>query len=239
MAGGAYAAAHAHPDGESTAARLALTAAEYGYEGLVIRNHGDRPATYDSETLADAYGIDIVTAVEIRAEDPGQATGFVGSHRDRATIVAVHGGDRSINRWAVEQPAVDVLAHPTAGDDTDDGVDHVLARTAADNGVRIELSLAGVLRQEGGTRVRAIQELTRLWTLVDTYETPYVVSGDPASHLALRAPRELAALGKVIDVPADRIRDGLAEWGRLATRNRHRQSDAFVEPGVWQPDEQD
>ena len=232
---GAYAAVRTHPEGESTAARLALTAAEYGYDGIAIRNHGDHPAEYDREEIADTYGIDVVTGVEVRAEGPGQATGFVGSHRDRATIVAVHGGDRKMNEWAVTQPAVDVLAHPTAGDD--DGVDDVLARTAADNGVRLELSLASVLRAEGGTRVQAIQDLSRLWTLIETYETPYVVSIDPASHLALRAPRELAAVGEVIGVPGERIEAGLAEWGRLAERNRGRHSERFVEPGVWLSEE--
>ena len=38
---GMYEAVHARPDGEATVARLARTAADYGYEGVVVRNHGD------------------------------------------------------------------------------------------------------------------------------------------------------------------------------------------------------
>jgi ribonuclease P protein subunit Rpp30 (EC 3.1.26.5) len=95
------------------------------------------------------------------------------------------------------------------------------------------------VRAEGGTRVRGLRALKRAWKLIETYKTPYVVSTGARSHLDLRAPRELAAIGDVVGVPADRIRDGLAEWGRLAERNRHRQSDAFIEPGVWRPSEDD
>jgi len=224
-----YEAVHAHPDGEATVARLAATASEYGFDGVVVRNHGDARADYDADEIAETYGIDVVEGVEIRAEDPSRASGYVGSSRDSATVVAVHGGTNALNRFAVEQPSVDVLAHPMA----DDGdVNHVIAKTAADNGVRLELSFRQVLRSEGGRRVQALRDLRKLWELVGEYDTPYVVSADPRSHLQLRAPRELVALGDVVGIGADAVETGLAEWGELAERNRHRASDAFVEPGV-------
>ena len=149
-----YEAIHAHPDGTSTVARMASTAREYGYDGIVVRNHGDSPASYDPAAIRDQYGIDVVTGVEIRASDPSQASGFVGSHRVDQTLVLVHGGEPAINRFAVEQAAVDVLAHPMAGDGD---FNHVLAREAKRQGVRVEFPLEGVLRRSGGRRVRALQ----------------------------------------------------------------------------------
>ncbi|PSP91962.1 ribonuclease P [Halobacteriales archaeon QS_4_66_20] len=224
-----YEAVHARPDGDSTVARLALTASEYGYDGIVVRNHGDSPASYDLERIRETYGIDVVTAVEIRAEDPARASGFVGSHREDQTIVLVHGGDPAINRFAVEQPAVDVLAHPMAGDGD---FNHVLGQEAARNGVRVELSLRRVLRQSGGRRVRALGDLRKLRELLDDGDVPFVVSADARSHLQLRAPRELAAVGEVVGLDSSSIEEGLAEWQHLTERNRERQSDSFVEPGV-------
>jgi ribonuclease P/MRP protein subunit RPP1 len=225
-----YEGVHALPDGASTVARLAVTASEYGYDGVVVRNHGDQPASYDPGSIRERYGIDVVAGVEVRTAEPSRASGFVGTHREDATVVAVHGGDPAINRFAVEQPAVDILAHPMA----DDGdFDHVLAREAADNGVRIEVSLGPLIGRDGGQRVRDIRELRKLWEILDHYGTPYVVSADPGSHLALRAPRELQALGSVVGIDGDDVAAGLAEWGRLAERNRERSADSFVEPGVW------
>lgn len=224
-----YEAVHAYPDGDSTVARFALTASEYGFEGFVVRNHGDAPASYDPEAVWQKYGVDVVTGVEVRAEDPSRASGHVGSHRDSHTLVVVHGGTPEMNRFAVEQSAVDVLAHPMAGSGD---FNHVLAREAVEHGVRVEFSLGGVLRDAGGSRVRTLADLRKLRELVEQYDVPYVVSADPSSHLQLRAPRELQALGDAIGFTADGIRDGLQEWGRLAERNRERQSDSFVQPGV-------
>lgn len=222
-----YEAVHATPDGESTASRLALTAAEFGYDGLVIRNHGDRRADADFDAIPD--DVDLVFGIEVRGDSPQQLSGYVGNYRPEYDLLVVHGGTPAINRFAVEQAKVDVLAHPMAGDGD---FNHVLAKAAAENGVRVELSLRPALRRSGGQRVQALQSLSKLYELVDTYDVPFVVSADPRSHLQLRAPRELGALGEEIGLGAETVREGLAEWGRLAKRNRKRRSEEFIGPGV-------
>lgn len=224
-----YEGVHAHPDGDATVARHALTAAEYGYDGVVVRNHGDRQAEYDPDWVAAAYGIDVVVGVELRSDDRAQLSGLVSRYREARTVVCIHGGDDAVNRFACEQPAVDVLAHPIR-----DGGDfnHVLAKAAARNGVRVEFDLSPVLRAAGGTRVRALAALRKLREIVDHYDTPYVVSANPASHLELRAPRELVAVAAQAGFPPAWIREGLHEWGRLAARNRDRAAESFLSPGV-------
>lgn len=223
-----YEAVHARPDGESTVARMARTAAEQGYDGVVVRNHGDAMADYDADRIAEEYGIDVVDGVEIRAADRSRASGFLGSHRDRKTVVCLHGG--RLNRFAVEQDRVDVLAHPMREGD----VNHVIAKAAAANGVRLEFDLSDVLRADGGRRVQAVQGLRKLHDLVTKYDAPYVVSGDATSHLQLRASRELVAVGEVVGFEAEEVREGLREWGRIVERNRERRSEGFLEPGVRQ-----
>lgn len=224
-----YEAVHAHPDGQSTVARLAKTAADYGFEGVVVRNHADARAEYDPDRIRDEYGIDVVEGVEIRTDDRQSASGAVGNYRTTETIVAVHGGTNAMNRFAVEQAKVDVLAHPMAGDGD---INHVLVKAAVENGVRLEFDLSGALRQSGGRRVRTLQSLRKLREIVDHYDAPYVVSAEPTSHLEVRAPRELKALGEELGFTREFIEDGLAEWGRLAERNRHIHSESFIEPGV-------
>ncbi|MFW6436634.1 MAG: RNase P subunit p30 family protein, partial [Halococcoides sp.] len=201
-----YAAVLAHPEGESTVARFALTASEYGYEGIVVRNHGGHLPEYDAEAIAAEYGIDVVSGVEVRADDPSRASGFVGNHRAEKTIVAVHGGDPAINRFVVEQPAVDVLAHPMAGDGD---LNHVLARAARENGVRLEIDLGPLVRERAGDRVRALQGLGKLQELRAAYDVPAVCSLTPTSHLQLRAPREVLSLGEAAGFDRATIRAGL------------------------------
>ena len=223
-----YEAVHAHPDGESTVARLAATADEYGYEGVVVRNHGEARADYDAGPIREEYGVDVVRGVEIRADDPAQASGYLGSHRQDATVLVLHGGSTALNGFAVRQDRVDVLAHPMRHGD----LNHVLVKAAKEHGVRLEVNLAQVLRASGGRRVRALSGLRKLRELIEAIDAPYVVSGDATSHLELRAPRELFAVGEVIGFDPEDVEAGLAEWGRIAATNRERTSAAFVEPGV-------
>ncbi|PSQ10918.1 ribonuclease P [Halobacteriales archaeon QS_5_70_15] len=224
-----YEAVHAYPDGGATAARHAREAASLGYDGVVVRNHGDDPADYDAGAAAEEFDVDVVEGVEVRTDDRSQAAGLVGRFREEATLVCVHGGTPSINRYAVEDPRVDVLAHPMRGEGD---VNHVLARAAAENGVRLEFSLADVLRADGGPRVRAISGLGKLRELVADADARFVVSADPFTHLDWRGHRELVAVGELVGFDAGQVRAGLREWGRLAARNRERASESFMEPGV-------
>jgi len=221
-----YEAVHAHPDGESTAARVAATAGRMGYDGVVIRA---RTAAPDYAAVREASDIDVVDAVEVVAPDPERASGAVGGLRPDHTLLCVRGGTDRLNRFAVESERVDVLTRPMAdGGD----VNHVLANCAAANGVRIEFDFGPVLRTTGGERVRALRDLRKLRELVADADAPFVVSATPESHLQLRAPRELIAVGEAVGFDPETVRAGLCEWGDLAERNRHRQSESFVEPGV-------
>ncbi|MFD1684707.1 RNase P subunit p30 family protein [Halobellus litoreus] len=239
-----YEAVHAHPDGRSTAARFATTAERDGYDGVVVRA-GDAAPEYDR--LREACGVDVVDAAEIVAADPQHASGAVGNARTKHTVVIVSGGTNALNRFAVEQARVDVLVRPfegpigegTDGDgrngrrgDADGDFNHVLAKAARDNDVRIEVNLGPVLRDRGGHRVRHLTKLRKLQRLIDHYDAPYVVSANPTSHLQLRAPRDLAAVGEEIGLGDEWIREGLDEWGRLVARNRERRSESFIAPGV-------
>ncbi|MFC7175774.1 RNase P subunit p30 family protein [Halosegnis marinus] len=230
-----YEGVHAHPDGDATVARHALTAAEYGYEGVVVRNHGDRQADYDRAAVADEYDVDVVDAIELRTDDRSQLASLVKRYREERTLVAVHGGDDATNRFACESERVDVLAHPTRDDG---GFNHVLAKAAKRNGVRIEFDFGAVLRDDGGSRVRTLAALRKLREVVGYYDAPYVVSANPASHLELRAPRELVALAERAGFDPEWTREGLREWGRVAARNREVASDSFIEPGVRTEDDE-
>ncbi|MFC7098508.1 RNase P subunit p30 family protein [Halobaculum marinum] len=223
---GPYEAVTAYPEGDATVARFAQTARRYGYDGLVVRT---RTAEFDAEALRERYGVDVVPAVEVVADEPSSASGAVGNFRPDYPLVLVRGGTNALNRFAVEQDRVDVLAAPLSGDG---GFNHVLAKAAATHGTRVEFDFGPALRESGGARVQALRGLRKLREIVGHYDAPYVVSARPASHLHVRGPRELVALGRELGFDPDWVRDGLAEWGRLAARNRERLSAEFISPGV-------
>lgn len=221
-----YDAITAYPEGTSTVSRYAKTAANQGYDGLVVRT---RDAEYDAPAIGDRYGVDVVTGIEVDAESPDSVSGSIGNFRGECTLLMVRGGTNAVNRYAVEADRVDVLTQPMAGDGD---FNHVLARAAKTHGVRVEFDFGPVLRSSGGQRVQALRDLRKLRELVDQYDTPYVVSASATDHFGLRAPRELIGLGEQIGFSGAGIETGLAEWGRLAARNRERSDESFIAPGV-------
>lgn len=224
-----YEAAHVRANGETTPHRFALTAAQAGFDGLVLRNRQSNPATTDFQALSERYGIDVVDGIEIRAQEKATVSGAIGNRRPEAEILLVQGRDPDLNRFVAESSRVDVLANPMGGEGD---INHVIANTAAENGVALEVNLRAVLRESGASRIRAIKHLRKLRELIEDAGAPYVVSGAPQTHLAVRGPRELVAVGNEIGFDEAQIRTGLAAWGQIADRTRTRRDPSNVRPGV-------
>jgi ribonuclease P/MRP protein subunit RPP1 len=223
-----YEAVQVAPDGESTVARMAVTAADQGFDGIVVRTHGDARTDDDLPAVVEATGVDVVPGIEIRADGPAQASGYLGNYRADNVVVALQGGPERMNRFAVDQDRVDVLAHPTAAG----AFDEATAKAAAEHGVRIEFDLGPVVRGDGGPRVQTLRRLRTARDLVEHHDVPHVVTGGARSHLQVRPPRELVAVGATVGLGGEFVREGLAAWERLVERNRERLSDGFIEPGV-------
>lgn len=224
-----YEAVHVADDGRTTTARFAATLLDAGYDGMIIAADTDDPPEYDVETIQATYDIDLVDGLEVTSEDTSVVSGAVSNYRRETTVILVRGETQSINRYAVETPAVDVLRDPTGGNGD---VNHVLVKAAAANDVFLEVNLGSVLRSSGGPRVQTLRNLRKLRELIEAFDAPYVVSTDPVTHFHVRAPREIVAVGEEIGFSTSQIRDGLAAWETIVERNRDRLSDRYVAEGV-------
>lgn len=214
--------------GASTVARIALSAADLGYDGLIVRHPQPEKTPLSPETLRSFCGIDVFVVSDIETESPSQASGRIGTHRPQSPILIVTGGTKSMNNFAVRQDRIDVLANPI-GEHT---IDHVLVKTAKTHGVHLELNLRPVLQSSGGNRVRSIQNVRKLWSLIDHYDAPFVVTGGPRSHLDVRSCRDLGAVGETIGIAPDAIKTGMAQWRTILRANKERLADDYLEPGV-------
>ena len=227
-----YETAVAHPGGASTVDRLAATAARHGYAGLVVAN-ADETEPFDPGASSERHGIDVVDGVTVDAPDVETVAGRLGSVRSgsetRYTLVTVVAGTPALARFAAGQDRVDALLLPS---ERDVEFDHVVAAEAADHGVRVALPLDGVLRASGEARGRALRLLCRRREILDDADARPLVTAGARSHLHLRAPRDLAAVGERVGLGGERVHAGLAGWGEAVERVRERVHPDFVEPGV-------
>ncbi|ERG99634.1 MAG: RNase P/RNase MRP subunit p30 [Haloquadratum sp. J07HQX50] len=225
-----YEAVYVYPDGDSTAARMGLTAGQMGFDGILCRL-----CDPESFVASDDENLDVVVSAcgEIEAATPQQASEELTTHRTERVLVIVRGGTDQLNRFAVEHEMVDVLSQPFTGQQNSTGnLNHVLAKSAGRNDVAIEVNIGPLLRERGGTRVAHLRHLIKLKRLINKYSLKYVVSAAPRSHLELRGVHELCALGEQSGLGGDWIRRGISQWGDILERNRNRRADSFVGPGV-------
>jgi ribonuclease P/MRP protein subunit RPP1 len=174
----------------------------------------------------------VVRGVEIAAANANELRRGIDRFRGRACVLAVHGGDETINRAACEDSRVDVLAHP--GEGRTPGLNHVIARLAADHGVAIEFSLYPIVRYRGGPRVRALAAHRANFALVRKFGVPYVITSGALSSYDLRDVRAVAALCRLFGMGERDVLRGLSEFPAAIVR---RSSPGYVAEGVEVLDE--
>lgn len=222
---------HTVPEGKNTIKEMAVLAKRLGYAGIAITNPSEscRP---EKSSLLD--GTEILSGVELKAGNGSQLHGLVGKYRHMADIIVVHGGNESINRSAVENPNVDILS--CFGSIKDNGLNHVLARSASDNDVALCFDLGEIICHKGGRRVRALSNFRKNLQLIRRYDVPFVLTANAESVYDLRAPRELMALAGLFGMTQEEAVCGLSAIPeRILSKNRP--SSGYVSEGVEIVDE--
>lgn len=185
---------HAVPDGENTVEDLAYLAYHFGYSGIAVANHSDKPLKV--RTLPRAIeGLEVFKGVVVVEENPSKLQGMVRKFRSNTDVLIVHGGSEAVNRIAVENPAVDILSHLSF--EKSSGFNHVLAKAAAENGVALGVDLRSLLHSRGQRRIRLLSDLRVNLDLARKYDVNLILLSDAMSCFDLRAPREMLAMAEV------------------------------------------
>jgi ribonuclease P/MRP protein subunit RPP1 len=165
---------------------------ELGYVGIAHVNSGkiDSERT-NSRSLVDK--LSIFKGIEIKASNLQELKKKVRKNRKKADLILVHGGDLKINRAAVEESKVDILCHPY-NHRRDSGINHVLAKIAAENNVAIELNIRHLLQKRNNYRHYIISYFRQLVKLHNKYGFPLIITSGARNKYDLRSPLDLVAL---------------------------------------------
>jgi ribonuclease P/MRP protein subunit RPP1 len=215
---------HAYPEGGSTASRLGLAAKEGGYAGICVANHSD---FFLDVSGTGPEGIDIIQGVEVVARNAGDLRRQVDRFRGRVRVLAVHGGDPVINRAACEDERVDILMHPPDGKTS--GINHILAKLAADKNVAIGFELLPVICSKGGSRVRTLSSYRTNLALARKYGAPFVVVSGAMSFYDMRDVRAAVAVCKLFGMGEKDAIKGLSDHPGQILKRR---SPGYIMDGV-------
>lgn len=200
---------HALPDYADSPARMVLEARDMGYSGICLtsQNPANTLAKPDTSML-DTGNFEVYTGIEIQVDKASKVIKEVGRFRDRVDIIVIGGGREDVNRAAVENGKVDILAHPAS-----DGkpLNHVLMKAAADNGVAIDFNIDAITMQKGGSRVKALTAMRQNVRLARKFSAPMIITSNARSHYDLRKPREMMALAMLVGMTMDEALHSLSD----------------------------
>ena len=147
--------------------------------------------------------ISISNGIEIHAKNANALRKLVDSanRRSEIDIVAVYGGNETINRAACKDSNVDVLVHPET--EKDGGINHVIAKEARDHGVAIEFDLSRIIFLRGASRIKAISDFRVNLMLARKYEVDILLVSNAKTPYDVRMPQEMVALAGLFGMHQD------------------------------------
>jgi ribonuclease P/MRP protein subunit RPP1 len=226
MAGDAFydLCVHAYPEGGSTVSRLALAAKGIGYSGICVANHSD---FFLEVKEPEQDGVEVIQGVEVVAKNASDLRKQVDRFRQKARVLAVHGGDPGINRAACEDERVDILMHPPDG--KTGGINHILAKLAADKHVAIGFEILPIICTKGGARVRTLSNYRANLALVKKYQVPYVIVSGAMSFYDMRDVRAMIAICSLFGMNEKDAIKGLSYYPEQILK---RHSPGYIMEGV-------
>ena len=182
----------AYSIGENSIEEMAEMAKRLGLSGIAIAQYYPTVAE-----IPKIDGIDIVSAVMIKASSPKEMGDIAEKMRKRCELLLVHGGDYDVNRAACENPLIDILCHPELGR-KDNGIDHICVKAANENNVAIEINFREILESYKRHRVYVLGAIKKNIKLCEKYDTEMVTTSAAVSKWGLRSGRELAAIAHLL-----------------------------------------
>ncbi|MFB6204739.1 MAG: RNase P subunit p30 family protein [Candidatus Nanohaloarchaea archaeon] len=169
-----------------------------------------------------------IDTVFLEAGDWGELKKKIKREREEADVLVFLGGDEELNRKAASDSRVDVLLHPERGR-KDSGINHVVAKEAAENNVAIGFDFSRLL-SDSKAKTHVLSHWRRNLKLCEKYGVEYVLTTGAEERYGLRAPRDIAA---VIDSLGYNGFQAVSENPqKILERVRERKDDDFVMPGV-------
>jgi ribonuclease P/MRP protein subunit RPP1 len=184
-----------------------------GYAGIAVTRYFEdfnSEFSREFEDLAVSSNIILKKSVEISCKNPEDLRKKVQKSRKMADILMVRGGDLKVNRAACEDQRVDVLSQPYRSR-RGTGINHILARKAAENRVAIEINLKTLLKINLRYRYQVISQFRHIIELQRKFKFPLIITSNANSKYDLRTPQDIFALATCFEMTFEESFDAISK----------------------------
>ena len=139
----------------------------------------------------------VVPGIEIEADGVKELKREINKANKVTDFIVVSGGKYKINRAAAEDKRVSILSKPEYKR-SDSGIDHIIARFAAQNSVTIELNFHEILKTFRKIRSFVLNHMAKNIELANKFNTDIIITSGSRKKWDMRDPRQLASIGQIL-----------------------------------------
>jgi len=220
--------------GQSSLEQLASTAKMLGYSSICFAEYYKdfnqiKKLYADIEKIKRKVGIGIFLGFEARNR---KELDKLISIRRKFDVLLVRGGDIELNRYACENPEVDILTHPEY-ERYDPGLNHVLVRSAAKNDVAIEINFREILITNKNSRSKVLSNMRNNIMLAKKFKAQIILCSGAISHFELKSPECLISMVSQLGLELSEAKNSITKIPEsILNRSKERKSEKWVSPGI-------
>jgi len=220
--------------GTSNLEELASTAKQLGYAGICfvaypMSKREEEILKAEIERVKKSFGIEVYLGFEARNRRELEE---LKRRRKDFDILLVRGGNLRMNRIAVQTRGVQILTHPEY-ERSDPGLNHVLAKLAAQNNVAIEINFREVLITSKRSRENVLRNLTKDVKIAKKFHVPIIVCSGALSHWMMRDPYVLASFATQVGLDLKEAKDAVTKVPKkIIEEAKERRGKGWIMEGV-------
>jgi len=228
---------HVHSEfseGESSLDEIAKRAKLLGYKGICFtsyfkdKNHINELKEKISK-VSKKTKIEIYLGIEARGIDELIEVKKIRRNFD---FLLVKGSDLRLNRRAVETKEVDILSF-TELKRKDSGLNHIMARLAAENDVAIGINFRDILLSSKNTRAFIMHKIQENVKLCKKFKVSMIICSGAISHWQLKDPTVLISMGCLLGLEFNEAKEALSKIPEeMIKMIKERKDKKWIMPGV-------
>ena len=218
--------------GESTPSELVEFIDRLGISGICLADFAQKTIN-DFAKLKDklrTYNADVFSRVDFSTKSTVTLKRALGHIRGGVDVVGVEYLNRNVLSFAARDSRVDiVIINP----ENAKMFRRTAAKLAAKNNTAVEISLRWIISTHGFSRINILGKFRKVVEEAVSANAPLLLSSGAINKYQLRAPRELIAIARLLDIDETKAKEALSDVPKqIINRNIEKRDPNYIMKGV-------
>ncbi|MDL2270728.1 ribonuclease P subunit P30 [Methanobrevibacter sp. OttesenSCG-928-I08] len=206
------------------ASLLGWNSVAFNYNDDNLDNAFEYFDTLQEESLNFNNPLNVDFRYEITTNNSNHLRKLSRKYRDKINLISVLGGHLKVNRTSCETIHIDILSRPYFKR-KDCGINHVLAKEAANNDVAIELCFKDILTTYLSYRSKILANFKEIISLHRKFDFPLILTSGSTFIYDIKNPVDLSYFFKEIGLKEEEIEEGFKNSPKnLINFNKNREN---------------